>query len=134
MRLQILFALLTATLFADTARAEALAPVPSAGRCLAANIEAQQVVGSGETLYRIAFVNRCDLPRSFFWCAENPGAQVPAAIACPRAGGFPVEPRHQIVRRKEFQWHLPPGSRVRFHDCAARDIPTSEFGCDAPPR
>ena len=45
----------------------------------------------------------------------------------------PAEPRHAILQRKEFQWHLPRGSRIRVHDCAGQDIPTADFGCAAPP-
>ena len=114
------------------ARAEALTPASGAvGGCVAASVDVLSDAGS-QSLYRIVFVNRCGAPRSFFWCAENPGAPVPPAVVCPRGRGFAAEPRHAIVNRKEFQWHLPRGSRIRFHDCAGQDVPTAEFGC-APP-
>jgi hypothetical protein len=113
-------------------RAEALTPASAAdGSCVAASVDVLSDAGS-QALYRIVFVNRCTAPRSFFWCAENPGARVPAAVVCPKGRGFPAEPRHAIVIRKEFQFHLPRGSRIRFHACAGQEVPTAEFGC-APP-
>jgi hypothetical protein len=117
-------------LVAASARAQPLAPASSAG-CVSARVE---VLGesAAQALYRIVFVNRCGTPRNFFWCAENASAAIPAALACPRGRGFPAEPRHAISQRKEFQWHLPRGSRIRVHDCADRDIPTADFGCAAP--
>ena len=118
-------------LVAASARAEALAPSSADAGCVSARVE---VLGesTAQALYRIVFVNRCGVPRSFFWCAENPSTAVPAVLACPRGRGFAAEPRHAIQRRKEFQWHLPRGSRIRVHDCADRDIPTTDFGCIAP--
>jgi hypothetical protein len=117
---------------AASARAQTRAPsVDVAGGCVAASVDLLASTGR-EALYRILFVNRCGAPRSFFWCAESPGAPVPAAVACPKGRGVPAEPRHAIIHRKEFQWHLPRGSRIRVHDCAGQDIPTAEFGCAAP--
>jgi len=114
------------------ARAEALTPASGAvGGCVVASVDVLSDAGS-QSLYRIVFVNRCGAPRSFFWCAENPGARVPAAAVCPKGRGFPAEPRHAIVFRKEFQFHLPRGSRIRFHACAGQEVPTAEFGCAAP--
>jgi hypothetical protein len=83
-------------------------------------------------LYRISFLNRCDSPRRFFWCAEHPSRQVPVAIACPSARGLGAEQRHEIQYRKEFQWHMPPGVRIRFRDCAAGEVPTPDFRCEPP--
>jgi len=114
------------------ARAEALAPISgAAGGCLDVSVDVQADAGN-QALYRISFVNRCTAPRSLYWCAENPGAPVPAAVICPKASNFPAEPRHAILRRKDFQWHLPRGSRIRFRDCPGQDVPTTEFGCAAP--
>jgi hypothetical protein len=127
-----LFLLLAVALCASGARAEAVAPSPyAAGGCVTASVEVLSDAG-GQALHRIVFVNRCNAPRTLFWCADNAGAPVPAALMCPRGRGFPAEPRHQIVQRKEFQWHLPRGSRIRYQDCAGQDVPTSEFGCAAP--
>ncbi|MFY9315734.1 MAG: hypothetical protein WAO95_09255 [Burkholderiales bacterium] len=113
------------------ARAEALAPSENAATaCVAASVDVLADTRN-HSLYRIVFVNRCGAPRSLLWCAENPGVPVPAAVACPSGLGFPAEPRHAIARRKEFQWHLPRGSRIRFHDCAGREVPTAGFGCAA---
>ena len=130
MRMRLYFLLLM--LCATAARAEALAPSPdAAGGCVAASVEVLAEGGS-QALYRIVFVNRCGAPRTLYWCADHPGAGVPPALVCPRGRGFAVEPRHAIVNRKEFQWHLPRGSRIRYHDCPGKTLPTAEFGCAAP--
>ena len=118
-------------LCAVVARAEGIPPADGPGSCVAASID---VLADARnlSLYRIVFVNHCGAPRSLFWCAENPALSVPAAVACPASRGAPAEPRHAIVQRKEFQWHLPRGSRIRFRDCPGKDIPTAGFGCAAP--
>lgn len=124
--------LLLLALGANGLRAEAIAPSPeAAGGCVSASVNVLAEAG-GQALYRIVFVNRCDAPRNLFWCAENAGAPVPPMLVCPRGRGFVVEPRHALVSRKEFQWHLPRGSRIRYHDCPGQDLPTAEFGCAAP--
>ena len=128
MRWLSLFVPLLVVLPAETARAEALAAHGPDGHCLSADIHPLRP-DDGRVLYRIVFVNRCDVPRSFFWCAEHPAAQVPAAVACRSQRGFGAEPRHAIGHRKEFQWHLPPGARIRFQECSTQEIPTAEFGC-----
>lgn len=117
---------------APLAGAEALA-VDGSGRCVRANIELQPAA-TGAHLYRIVFLNHCDAPRSLIWCAEHPAAPLPPVVACTRAQGVGpfAESRHLIRLRKEFQWHLPPGARIRFHDCPGEELPTPEFGC-APP-
>lgn len=130
MRLQLVLLPLMVLFGAAHARAEALAPAV-APACVAASVSLLES-GGGDALYRIVFVNRCGTPRNFFWCAENPGALVPATLVCPKGRGFAAEPRHSILHRKEFQWHLPRGSRIRVHDCANPDVPTAEFGCAAP--
>lgn len=124
-----LFFPLLVVLFAQSVRAEALAPASQSGHCLSADVFALRADDDGRVLYRIVFVNRCDLPRSFFWCAEHPATQVPAAVACRSQSGFGAELRHAIGYRKEFQWHLPPGARIRFQDCSTQEMPTAEFGC-----
>jgi hypothetical protein len=128
-QLLLLFALLSVSL----ARAEAVA-TDGIERCLSANVDLRPA-SAGAHLYRIVFLNRCDSPRNFIWCADHPAASLPPGIACPRAqGAFGPSPesRHSIRVRKEFQWHLPPGARIRFHDCPGGELPTSEFSC-APP-
>jgi hypothetical protein len=82
------------------------------------------------SMARIVFKNRCALPRSFAWCAENTAARVPAEIGCMPAGPS-GEQRYVILVRKEFLWRLPAGSRIRFQDCPEHEIPTT-VGC-APP-
>lgn len=126
-----LFLLLLLLAIPGAPRAEALAP-PGNGSCVAASVEARPLSPGTATLYRIVFINRCEQPRSFFWCAENPASPPPGEIACPRAAGergFTVELRHTIQRRREFQWFLPAGTRIRFHDCPGQELPTSDFGC-----
>jgi hypothetical protein len=135
MRWRLLFLLLTVNLFAEAARAEALAPTGSAGSCLAASVDALQNTAGSQVLYRIVFHNRCDAPRSFSWCAEHPAAAVPATVACtrfPGARGFGGGLQHLIQQRKEFQWHLPAGARIRFHDCPNGEVPSGDAGCEAP--
>lgn len=131
MRFRILFVSLLALLFAETARAEAFAPSGPALGCVAANVDVQQDAG-GQVLYRIAFRNRCDLPRSLLWCAEHTGAPVPAAVSCRTQRGLGSESVYLIGHRREFQWHLPRGARIRFQDCPGKEIPTTDFNC-APP-
>jgi|CXWL01.1.fsa_nt_gi hypothetical protein len=129
MRCSILvFSLLVAP-FAETARAEALAPPGPMSSCLSANVQVLRPLDNGQALYRIVFVNRCELPRSFFWCAEHPSMRMPAPVACRSQGGFGPELRHAIVLRKEFQWHMPAGARIRFQDCSGLEIPTADFNC-----
>jgi len=86
----------------------------------------------GAWLYRIVFSNRCGVQRSLYWCADNPGTTVPEPVACPRVARTseaPAEPRHFVLHRKEFQWHLPPGTRIRYRDCPAQEFPTYGMGC-----
>ena len=130
MRIRLLLLLL---LFCTAgARAEALAPAHDvASGCVRAEVEMLAEAGS-QALYRISFVNRCGAPRNLYWCADHPGALVPATLVCPRGRGFVVEPSHVLVHRKEFQWHLPRGSRIRYHACEGQDVPTAEFGCATP--
>jgi hypothetical protein len=136
MRLRlILLSFLLLVLPTRVLRAEALAPAAQSGSCLRAAVDALRAGQDGLILYRIVFINRCDAPRSFVWCAESPAAQVPAAVACPQAAGgrgFGTELRYAIQYRKEFQWSLPPGARVRFHDCPAGEVPGADFACAAP--
>ncbi len=129
MRSWILLFSLLAVLFAETARAEALAPPASTGHCLSADVHALGSLDHGQVLYRIVFLNRCESPRSFFWCAEHSATQVPATVACRSQRGFGSELRHAIFHRKEFQWSLPPGVRIRFQDCSDLEIPTADFRC-----
>lgn len=117
--------------FAGHLHAEATAP---AAGCVSASIDARPI--DGQILYRIVFVNQCDAPRSIFWCVENPSAAVPPPVACPRAetaARYAAEPRYWIAHRKEFQWNLPAGSRIRYRDCAGQEVPTVEFSCAPPP-
>jgi len=129
MRLWFLLLSLLAVLFAETARAEALAPPGSAGHCLSAGVDTLRPLDKGQVLYRIVFFNRCETPRSFFWCAEHSAAQLPATVACRSQRGFGSEQRHTIRYRKEFQWALPQGVRIRYQDCSDLEIPTADFSC-----
>jgi hypothetical protein len=135
MRFLLLFFSLLTAMPVETTRAQSIAHAGPDGSCLAASIDAGQNGAGGQILTRIVFVNRCDSPRTFFWCAETSGAPVPPAIACPLSPGgrgAGAELRHSIAFRKEFQWYLPPGTRIRFQDCPRPEIPTAEFGCAQP--
>jgi len=129
MRFPILLFSLLAVLFAETARAEALAPAGAAGHCLSADVNALRPLDNGQVLYRIVFLNRCESLRIFFWCAEHSATRLSATVACRSQRGFGSELRHAIRHRKEFQWSLPPGVRIRFQDCSDQEIPTAEFSC-----
>jgi hypothetical protein len=130
MRLRTLLLLLS--LCASGARAESLAPAHDAtAGCVAASVQVLSEAGD-RSLYRIEFVNRCNAPRNLYWCVDNAAATVPAQLVCARGRGFTLEPLHALVHRKQFQWHLPRGSRIRYHSCAGLDLPTAEFGCTTP--
>lgn len=127
----ILFAL---ALVPALARAEAIAPTAQPSSCLATDVEVASAGRTGDWLYRIVFRNRCGVHRNLYWCADNPGSALPEQIACPRAsrtGESPAEPRHHVLHRKEFQWHLPPGTQIRYRDCPANELPTYGMGCVA---
>jgi hypothetical protein len=129
MRFRFLLISLLALLFAETARAEAFAPSGPAHSCVEANVDVVQDGGGGQVLYRIAFRNRCELPRTFFWCAEHAGTAVPPAVACRSQRGLGGESVYLIGNRRVFQWHLPRGARIRFQDCPGEEIPTADFNC-----
>lgn len=132
MRLPFCFILIAFAWFPALALAEATAPSVAPSRCLDSDVEVVSAGAQGGWLYRIVFRNRCGAHRSLYWCAENPGAALPEQVACPRvarAGEAPAEPRHVVLHRKEFQWHLPPGTRIRYRDCAAQEFPTYGMGC-----
>ena len=129
MRLSILLLSLLAVLCAEAVRAEALAPSGAVGHCLSADVNVLRPLDNGQVLYRIVFFNRCETSRSFFWRAEHSAAQVPATVACRSQRGFGLELRHAIRYRKEFQWNLPQGARIRFQDCSDQEIPTDDFNC-----
>lgn len=127
-------AFLLVLLYAATARAETIAPAAQPSACIEPQVEALSEGTRGAWLYRIVFRNRCDDPRSLYWCADKPGAAPPEPVAClaiGRAGDAPAEPRHIVLHRKEFQWHLPPDTRIRFRDCPAQELPTFGLGCVA---
>jgi len=118
------------------ARAEAIAPTAQPSTCLASEVDVVSAGSAGGWLYRIVFSNRCGVQRSLYWCAENPGTTVPETVACPRvarASEAHAEPRHFVLHRKEFQWHLPPGTRIRYRDCPAQEFPTYGLGCTSAP-
>jgi hypothetical protein len=129
MRYSVLSVLLLAVFFAQSARADALAPSGGAVHCLSADVNPLRTLDNGRVLYRIVFLNHCETPRNFFWCAEHSATLIPASVACRSQRGFGSELRHAIRHRKEFQWSLPPGVRIRFQDCSVLEIPTAEFSC-----
>ena len=102
--------------------------------CVSAKVERASGAGVVE-LYRIVFQNRCDRPRNLYWCAEADRGPLPPGLACARTqatAGLIAESRQAIRLRREFQWHLPAGTRIRYHDCPLGEMPTTDFGC-APP-
>lgn len=85
---------------------------------------------TGQPVFRVAFHNLCGAPRTLYWCAEHPVAPVPPQLACARSASFaPAEPRHALGQRKEFVWFLPRGTRIRYRDCAADELPTLGLEC-----
>ena len=118
--------------FPAIASAEAISPGTAPSRCLDPQVEVISTGAQGGWLHRIVFLNRCNAHRSLYWCADNAGAVLPEQVACPRSArtdGTPAEPRHFVLHRKEFQWHLPPGTRIRYRDCPAQEFPTYGMGC-----
>jgi hypothetical protein len=105
----------------------------SAYDCVRAELLPLETVAGGQVLYRIVFQNYCGTTRSLFWCAEHPARPVPAAIACASARALGAEVRQLIRVRREFQWHLPAGARIRHRDCPPNEVPTPEFGCEPAP-
>lgn len=106
------------------------------GDCVSAKVERAAARGGVFELYRIVFQNRCERPRNLYWCAEADKGPLPPGLACVRAQatvGPIAESRHAIRLRKEFQWHLPAGTRIRYHDCPLGEMPTTDFGCAPPP-
>jgi len=131
LRLSVLF--LFAALFQGPAAAEPLEAPSPAHACVRADVLPLGATAGEQVLYRIVFQNFCGVTRSLFWCAEHPARPVPAAIACADVRGPGVEVRQMIRVRREFQWYLPPGARVRYLDCPPQEIPTPDFRCAPAP-
>jgi hypothetical protein len=126
-RLRLLLALFPLLWSAKPARADS---------CVTARVERRASEARGDVVYEIDFLNHCATQRSLFWCAENPAAAVPAHLACPSpeaSGSLPVGQSYLLSQRRRFQWQLPPGTRIRYHDCPAGDRPTLGFGCSPAP-
>lgn len=132
MRLLLPLSILLAAGAAGPALAEPLNGALPSGACVVSEIAALDAGQRGQVLYRITFQNYCGTPRSLFWCAEHPAHSVPAAVACAEARGTGTEVRQLIKVRREFQWHLPAGTRVRWLDCPAQEVPTPDFRCEPP--
>jgi hypothetical protein len=102
--------------------------------CLTAEVETQPIEAAGKLLYRLEFRNSCVESRTLFWCAEHSSVAVPHEVACPTRQsslGLPAEPTYPISRRRSFQWLLPFGTQIRYHDCPSTERPTLGFGCAA---
>jgi hypothetical protein len=108
------------------------------GACIVSEVSPLDAGQGGQVLYRITFQNYCGSPRSLFWCADHPERPVPPAVACAETRGTGPEVRQLIKVRREFQWYLPSGARVRYLDCPPQEVPTADFRCEppsaAPPR
>jgi hypothetical protein len=82
--------------------------------------------------YRIFFENQCESVRVVYWCAEHPSQSLTAASVCsprPSAQGSIAAPLYAVVRKREFQWTFPQGTRIRYVDCNDSTYPTSDFRC-----
>ena len=130
MRLLLPLPFLLAAALATPALAQPVNGAQPPGTCVISQITPLGNGQDGQVLYRIAFQNYCGNPRSFFWCAEHPARPVPPAIACAAARGVGSEVRQLINVRREFQWYLPAGARVRHLDCRPQEAPTPDFRCE----
>ena len=82
--------------------------------------------------YRIFFENQCESVRVVYWCAEHPSQSLTATSVCsprPSAQAGIAAPLYAVVRKREFQWTFPQGTRIRFVDCNESTYPTSDFRC-----
>jgi hypothetical protein len=132
MRLLLPFPFLLAACIAELALAQPLNGSLPPGACVVSEVSPLDAGRGGQVLYRITFQNYCGTLRSLFWCAEHPAHPVPAAVACAEARGTGSEVRQLIKVRREFQWHLPAGARVRYLDCPSQEVPTPDFRCEPP--
>jgi hypothetical protein len=130
MRLLLPLSFLLAAGIAATALAQPVNGALPPGACVVSEVSPLDAGQGGQVLYRITFQNYCGTPRSFFWCAEHPARPVPPAVACTEARGAGSEVRQLIRVRREYQWHLPAGARVRHLDCSPQEAPTPEFRCE----
>ena len=88
--------------------------------------------GQSRQRYRIFFENLCESVRVVYWCAEHPSQSLTATSVCsprPSAQAGIAAPLYAVVRKREFQWTFPQGTRIRFVDCNDTTFPTSDFRC-----
>lgn len=105
------------------------------GDCLRMTVAASDMPSLGGQVrqhYRIFFENHCEAVRVVYWCAEHPSQSLTATSVCaprpsPQAGI--AAPLYAVVRKREFQWTFPQGTRIRFVDCNDSKFPTSDFRC-----
>jgi hypothetical protein len=91
--------------------------------------------GQARQHYRIYFENHCESVRVVYWCAEHPSQSLSATSVCaprPSAQVGVAAPLYAVVRKREFQWTFPQGTRIRFVDCNDSTYPTSDFRCASP--
>ena len=105
------------------------------GECLRMTVAADDIASFGGQVrqhYRIFFENLCDSVRVVYWCAEHPSKSLTMNSVCAQrtsAQAGIVAPLYAVIRQREFQWTFPPGTRIRFVDCADSTYPTSDFRC-----
>jgi hypothetical protein len=110
------------------------------GDCLRMTVAASDrpsLGGQQRQLYRIHFENQCENVRVVYWCAEHPSQSLTATSVCATrtsAQAAIATPLYAVVRRREFQWTFPQGTRIRFVDCNDSTYPTSDFRCTSPSR
>lgn len=136
--------LLLASVFVHSAAAgvgpnEAMSPGvdgPGGGsECLRMTVAASDMPslgGQSRQRYRIFFENQCESVRVVYWCAEHPSQSLTATSVCsprPSAQAGIAAPLYAVVRKREFQWTFPQGTRIRFVDCNDTTFPTSDFRC-----
>lgn len=112
----------------------------SEGECVSMTVTASappELRLEGKQLFRITFHNRCAAQRVLYWCAEHPSRPLSALSVCahePQQAGI-AAPLYALVRKREFQWTFPPGTRIHFVDCERSSLPTRDLRCSqAPPK
>jgi hypothetical protein len=119
----------------SSARSAKDAGAANAGECLRMTVAASDIPSLGgqpRQHYRIFFENQCETVRVVYWCAEHPSRSLTATSVCsPRISSQAgiAAPLYAVVRKREFQWTFPQGTRIRFVDCNEATYPTSDFRC-----
>ena len=120
---------------ASRADADGSGGVARGSECLRLTVAASDMPSLGGQLrqrYRIFFENLCESVRVVYWCAEHPSQSLTATSVCsprPSAQAGIAAPLYAVVRKREFQWTFPQGTRIRFVDCNDATFPTNDLRC-----